>query len=121
MVKNKPRIVKSYEKLSYEVLEQLKLVYPRGFTKHLISFTDREGLKKKGLPFETEEFYFLIRMSEERAMAIIEEDDDYDDSGKLKSSVKEEYEDKYEDEDFLNELNDNEDNDLGIEEADDED
>lgn len=111
----KPRIIKDYEKLSEEIVEQIKLVYPRGFRKHLIEFVNRDGEKRKGLPFETEEFYYLIRMSEEKAMAIIEDDSDYNADGVLKKSVKEEYEDKYDDEDFLNELNSNDDNDLGFE------
>lgn len=110
---SKPRIIKDYEKLSEDVLEQIKLVYPMGFTKHLVSFTNKDGEKKKGLPFETEDFVYLVRMNEAKAEAIIEEDDDYDDDGILKSNVKEAYEEKHEDEDFLNELNSNEDNDLG--------
>lgn len=118
---NKPRVVKDYEKLPEEVVEQIKLVYPMGFSRHLVTFTNKDGLKKKGLPFETEDYYYLIRMTEEKAHAIIEDDDDYDEDGVLKLDVKSEYEEKYEDEDFLNELNSNEDNDLGFEDDEDED
>lgn len=118
---SKPRIIKDYEKLSEDVLEQIKLVYPMGFTKHLVSFTNKDGEKKKGLPFETEDYVYLVRMNEAKAEAIIEEDDDYDDDGVLKTNVKEAYEEKHEDEDFLNELNSNEDNDLGDDDDDDED
>jgi len=116
---DKPRIIKDYHKLSEEVIEQIKLVFPMGFSKHLVIFKNREGEIRKGLPFETEDYYYLIRMSEAKAEAIIEDDDDYDSDGNLKKSVKTKYEDKYEDEDFLNELNSNEDNDLGIDEDDD--
>ena len=111
---NKPRVIKDYEKLSDKVVEQIKLVYPRGFTRHLVAFINKDGEKRKGLPFETEEFYYLIRMTEAKAEEIIENDDDYDENGILKKKVKQEYEDKYEDEDFLDELNDNKDNDLGL-------
>lgn len=110
---SKPRVVKDYEKLDSTIIEQIKLVYPRGFTKYLVPFVNKDGEKKKGLPFETEDFYYLIRMTEVKAEAIIEDDDDYDENGVLKKKVKEKYEEKYEDEDFLNELNDNEDNDFG--------
>lgn len=113
---SKPRVIKDYEKLSEEVVEQIKLVYPMGFTRHLVTFTNKEGEKKKGLPFETEEYYYLIRMTEAKAEAIIQDDDDYDDNGVLKASAKEKYEDKYEDDDFLNDLNSNDDNDLGFDE-----
>jgi hypothetical protein len=115
---SKPRVVKDYEKLTEEVIEQIKLVYPLGFSRHLVSFLNKDGEKKKGLPFETDDFYYLIRMTEEKAEAIIEEDDDYDDDGILKSSVKEFYEDKYIDEEYLNDLNANKDNDLGNDEDD---
>ena len=111
---NKPRVIKDYHKLSEEVIEQIKLVFPMGFTKHLITFTNRDGEKRQGLPFETEDYYYLIRMSTAKAEAIIEDDDDYDKSGNLKESVKTKYEDKYEDENFLNDLNSNEDNDLEV-------
>ena len=113
---SKPRVIKDYDKLTEEVVEQLKLVYPMGFTKHLITFKNRNGEIKKGLPFETEDYYYLIRMNEAKAEAIIEDDDDYDDDGILKQSIKAKYMDKHDDEDFLNELNSNDDNDLGIDE-----
>ena len=111
---NKPRIVKDYEKLPLEVVEQLKLVYPMGFTTHLVSFVNKDGEKRMGLPFETEDFYYLIRMSKTKAEAIIEDDDDFDEDGRLKTKVKAKLEDKHIDESFLHELNDNEDNDLGM-------
>ena len=111
---SKPRIIKDYEKLSEEIVEQIKLVYPKGFRKHLISFVNRDGEKRMGLPFETEDHYYLIRMTKDKAVAIIEGDEDFDKDGILKASVKERFEEKYEDEDFLNELNSNYDNDLGF-------
>jgi len=113
---SKPKVIKDYEKLTAEVLEQIKLVYPMGYLNHLVTFTNREGEKRKGLPFETEDYYYLIRMSEANAESIIEDDDDFDDDGNLKEKVKLKYEDKHEDEDFLNELNSNPDNDLGVNE-----
>lgn len=110
----KPRIIKDYEKLSEEVLEQIKLVYPKGFRKHLVSFVNHMGEKRMGLPFETETHYYLIRMTKDKASSIIEADQDYGDDGILKESAKEAYEDKYYDVDFLDELNANDDNDLGV-------
>jgi len=111
---SKPRVIKDYDKLTEEVKEQIKLVYPMGYAQHLVSFVNKAGEKKKGLPFETEDYVYLIRMSEAKAEAIIEEDDDYNDDGVLRDKAKSDYEDKHMDEDFLNELNSNEDNDLGF-------
>jgi hypothetical protein len=110
---SKPRVVKDYEKLSPEVMEQIKLVYPLGFNRHLVSFVNRDGEKKMGLPFETEDYYYLIRMTVVKAKSIISEDDDYNDNGVLKASAKSTLEDKYDDLDFLDDLNSNDDNDLG--------
>lgn len=110
----KPRVIKDYDKLSTELLEQIKLVYPRGYRKHLVEFRGIDGEKRKGLPLETEDKYYLIRMTVEKAIYIIENDNDYDEHGRLRADVKEELEEKYEDEDFLDELNSNDDNDLGI-------
>lgn len=110
---SKPRVIKDYDKLTLEVIEQIKLVYPQGFTNHLVSFTNRNGEIRKGLPFETEDFYYLIRMSVAKAEEIVENDEDYDENGKLTSEAKTKYEFKHDDEDFLNELNSNSDNDLG--------
>ncbi|MFT6335179.1 MAG: hypothetical protein ACI86M_001531 [Saprospiraceae bacterium] len=116
---SKQKVIKDYEKLSEEVIQQIKLVFPMGFTKHLIQFTNINGELKKGLPFETEDYYYLIRMSTAKAEFIIEADDDYDNDGNLKQSAKTKYEDNHENEDFLNELNSNSDNDLGIDEDED--
>jgi hypothetical protein len=110
---SKPKVIKDYEKLPPEVIEQIKLVYPRGFSQHLISFVNRDGQRKMGLPFETEDYYYLIRMTPVRASNIIEEDDDYDDDGVLKAKAREKYADKYDDLDFLDDFNSNDDNDLG--------
>lgn len=111
---DKPRVIKDFDKLPQEVVEQIKLVYPLGFAHHLVPFVNKLGEKKKGLPFETEDHVYLVRMTEQRAVALIDEDDDYNDEGILKSRVKSAYEEKYEDEDFLHELNNNKDNDLGV-------
>jgi hypothetical protein len=101
MATNKPRIVKDYEKLDPEIQEQIKLMYPYGFAKHLIQYKNAEGKFVSALPFETDDRYYLVRMTLIEARQIIEDDDDYDASGELKESVKEEYEEKYGDLDYL--------------------
>ena len=97
----KPRIVKDYEKLDPEIQEQIKLMYPYGFAKHLIQYKNADGKFVSALPFETDDRYYLVRMTLIEARQIIEDDDDYDESGELKESVKEEYEEKYGDMDYL--------------------
>jgi len=109
---NKPRVIKSFEKLTDVELEQIKLVYPRGFRKHLVEFTGIDGKKRKGLPIETEEKYYLIKMTQEEAVYVIANDDDYDDNGRLKPGVQSRLADKHDD-DLLDEYNSNDDNDFG--------
>jgi hypothetical protein len=50
------------------------------------------------LPFETENVYYLVRMTITEAQEIIEEDDDYGDDGFLRDDVLQELEDKYDEE-----------------------
>ena len=97
---SKPRVVKDYDKLDEAVKQQIKLNYPEGFEHNLVQFQNKEGKTVSALPFETEEVYYLIRMTILEAQEIIEDDDDYDDDGFLKDDVREEYEDNLEDDDI---------------------
>lgn len=100
---SKLRVTQQYEKLSDEIKEQLKLVYPLGYSQHLIQYNNREGKKVSALRFETDEKIYLIRMSVMEAIQIIEEDDDFDEDGLLKDEVKDDYEEKHSDIDYLSE------------------
>lgn len=92
---DKPRVVKDFEKLDEAIQEQIKLNYPYGFDRHLITFKNIKGEFVSALPFEAEDKYYLIRMTKAEAREIIDEDDDYNEDGHLKEGVKEEYEEKY--------------------------
>ncbi len=107
---NKPRVIKDYEKLDEAIQEQLKLNYPYGFDRHLITFKNIEGKFVSALPFETDDRHYLIRMTKALAQEIIEEDDDYDEDGNLKEDVKEEYSERHDD-DSAHDLSDDLEND----------
>lgn len=81
---SKKRIVKDFEALPDELIARIKLEYPYGFAQHLLSYTNKDGNKVSALPFETEEVYYLIRMTVQEAHQIIEEDEDYDEGGTLR-------------------------------------
>lgn len=81
---NKKRIVKNYDNLPDAIVAQLKLEYPYGFAQHLVNYQNKEGKKVSALPYETEDVYYLIRMTVSEAEEIIEADDDYDDDGNLR-------------------------------------
>lgn len=95
---SKPRVIKDYEKLDEAIKEQIKLEYPNGFSQNLITFTNKDGLLVSALPFETEDKYYLVRMTKQEAIDIISDDEDYDDEGVLKEESREAYEDKYSEE-----------------------
>lgn len=109
---NKPRVIKDFEKLDQEMQERIKLTYPYGFDRHLITFKNIEGKFVSALPFETDDKYYLVRMTKAEAREIIEQDDDYDSDGILRGDVKEEYEDKYEDIDLADDISDDFDDDI---------
>lgn len=103
---SKPRVIKDFEKLDKDIQEQIKLEYPEGFEDNLIYFTNKEGKRVSALPFETEEKYYLVRMTIEEAQQIIEDDEDYDDDGNLKDDIKMEYAEKHGDDDDMDEEDD---------------
>lgn len=90
--KPKPRIAKDYDKLSPEILNQIKLEYPFGFEDYLITYKDAKGNKISALPFEADEVYYLVKMTKQEAQRIIEEDEDYDDEGNLREDFAEDIE-----------------------------
>lgn len=106
MINNKTRIIKDYDKLSDELKEQIKLVYPYGYKQHLIEFKNGKGEKVSALRFETFEKIYMVRMSIKKAQKIMEDDFDFDDDNNLKDDVREKYEEEYSDIDYLSE-NDN--------------
>jgi hypothetical protein len=101
MTPDKPKVIKDYNKLDKDLQEQIKFVYSDGFADHLIHFFDKNGIKVTALPFETEDKYYMLRMTETEAIQIVDEDDDFDDDGFLKDEVKQDYEDKYADLDHV--------------------
>lgn len=94
---SKPRVMTSFFKLDKEIQEQIKLNYPRGFEKHLIRFKNHKKKFVSALPYETDEKYYMVKMSMEEANKIILNDEDYNERGVLRTSVKESYEAKYDD------------------------
>ncbi len=92
---SKPRVMTSFFKLPGELQQQIKLMYPRGFEKHLIRFKNHKNKFVSALPFEGEEKYYMVKMSMEEAKKIILEDQDYNERGVLKEDVHQSYESKY--------------------------
>jgi len=95
METNKPKVIQNYEKLGKDIQEQIKLHYLEGFSEHLIEFTNPKGELVTALPFETDDKFYMVRMSVRRALELVDQDSDFDDDGVLLSSRREQYEEKY--------------------------
>lgn len=74
----KKRIVKNYDALSPEIIEQIKEKYPGGYAESLVSYVDQEGKRVSALPFETDEAYYLVRMTIQEAKKLAKDEEDYD-------------------------------------------
>ena len=81
---SKTRVIKDYESLPEDIKNRIKMTYPRGFAQHLVYYTDRNGKRVSALPFETDDIYYLVRMTVREAVQIIEDDEDYDSEGVLR-------------------------------------
>lgn len=80
----KKRVVKDYDALPEDIVRLVKMKYPTGYADHLVSYSDKEGKKVSALPFETDEAYYLIRMTILEAKRLVKEDVDYDEEGVLR-------------------------------------
>lgn len=80
---SKKRVVKNYDALPEDILRLVKQQYPSGYEQHLISYSDAQGKKVSALPFETDDVYYLIRMTVLEAKRIVKDDEDFDDEGHL--------------------------------------
>jgi hypothetical protein len=81
---SKKRVVKDYDALPEDIVRLVKMKYPTGYADHLVSYNDKEGKKVSALPFETDDAYYLIRMTILEAKRIVKEDEDFDDEGVLR-------------------------------------
>jgi len=91
---SKPRVIKDFEKLDENIILQIKLKYPLGFEKHLISFKNHKNALISALPFEAEDRVYLVRMTRDEAHTIIRDDEDYNSNGQLRTEAKLEIEKK---------------------------
>ena len=75
----KKKLIKNFEQLPEDIVEQVKEMYPDGFEDNLITFENSRGEIELALPFETEDTYYLIKMPKNNTSEE-EEEEDYDNS-----------------------------------------
>lgn len=82
---SKPRVIKYFDKLDDKTKADLLTLYPYGFDRALIMFKTHKGELISALPYENEEYYYMIKMSKAEAEEIYSEleemDFDSDDMG----------------------------------------
>jgi len=88
---SKPRLIKDYKKLDAGIIQEIKVHYPKGFKRALISFNDHKNKIVTALPYETEHYMLLIKMNQDMAIDIVRNDDDYGDDNILKEEVRARY------------------------------
>jgi DNA-directed RNA polymerase subunit delta len=79
----KKRLVKDYDALPEEITRLIKMKYPSGYAESLISYNDAQGKKVSALPLETDDIYYLIRMTILEAKKLVKDDEDFDEDGQL--------------------------------------
>jgi DNA-directed RNA polymerase subunit delta len=85
----KKRVVKDYQALPEETIRLIREKYPTGYADHLVTYSDKDGKKVSALPFETEDSYYLIRMSIQEAKRLVKEDEEFDDELPIKEDIAE--------------------------------
>ena len=101
MNQTKPKVIKDFDKIDAELLEKVRIFYNNSFADHLITFFNSDGKKITALPFETEDKQYLLRMTDNEVVRVVEEDEDIEDDSFLKNEMKNNIDDP--DMDYLNE------------------
>jgi hypothetical protein len=91
---SKPKVIKDFDKLEDSIQERIRLNYPDGFEKHLVKFVNAEGKNVSALPFETEDRYYLVRMTLKEARELSNEVEDFDPDA-IAAEIKDEFVEKY--------------------------
>lgn len=75
---SKPKVIKEFDKLDEGIKQAVFDKFPYGFDRHIITFKNHKNQLVSALPFETEEMYFMIKMTRAEANKIAQEWDDDD-------------------------------------------
>lgn len=78
MKNRKLSVIQDYDNLNDELKEQVKLVYPTGFSNSIIEITNSKRKTISAIRFETDEKIYMLRLSKEMVFQIMEEDHRYE-------------------------------------------
>ncbi len=74
MENDKLRVIMDYKKLSRDLKEKIQIAYSTGFGASMVSFKNNKGQKVIALRFETDDKIYLLRMTDEMARGLMEND-----------------------------------------------
>lgn len=66
-----------------DIIVRLKEQFPYGYHEHLLRFNNAKGELISALPYETDDAFYLVRMSVDGGYSFIDEDDFEDDFDSL--------------------------------------
>ncbi len=89
MAKTKPRVIKNYEKLDEALREAIAKRFPQGYASEIQTFDIGGGRFMTGLPFETDDFSYIIKFpaAAESVSDLQDEDGGMDDDLNLDGGV----------------------------------
>ena len=76
---DKKRLVVDYKTLPDHILKALAEKYPDGYDEDIIKFKNAKGELVKAVPIETDEAYYLVKVSVQLAEMVQDFDEDDDD------------------------------------------
>lgn len=82
---SKPKVIKEFEKLDDIIKQAVFDKYPYGFDRHIITFKNHKNQLVSALPFETEDRFYMIKMTRAEANEIVQawDEDNEDEDNNL--------------------------------------
>lgn len=86
---SKPKVIKEFDKLDESVKQAIFAKYPYGFDKHIITFKNHKKALISALPFETEEFQYMVKMTRAEANQIVADRDNEEEEDNMMDELEE--------------------------------
>lgn len=86
---SKLKVIKEFDKLEEAIQQAVFQKYPYGFDRHIITFKNHKNQLISALPFETDEKYYMIKMTRAEANEIVQAWDEDEDNDDLDNSLDE--------------------------------
>lgn len=84
---SKPRVIKEFDKLDESIKQAVFQKYPFGFDRYIITFKNHKNQLVSALPFETDDRYYMIKMTRAEANEIAQAWDDDDNDEEMDSNL----------------------------------